>query len=129
VLTQRSLTPHSKRAAPVGKAAGLTWPSDNAHEYEYTPGNALSGLCAGVAVTAANGTPVALQPCGLTSKTVWITVTGAPYVLTSGSVEGVLKTQQLFLLAGTFPRTQMCRTSPACCNDPMVWPTPPTQGH
>ncbi len=58
----------------VGPAVGLTWPSDNAYEYEYTPDGTPSGLCMGVAVTAANGTPVTLQPCGITAKTVWITL-------------------------------------------------------
>ena len=109
----------------VGPAVGLTWPSDNGYEYEYTPDGAPSGLCAGVAVTAANGVPVTLQPCGVTAKTVWITlsvdtiggyqplingsdtVTAAPYVLTAGGVKGALITQQLYLVAGTFAPAQM----------------------
>jgi hypothetical protein len=112
-------------AGIVGPAVGLTWPADNAYEYEYTPGNAATGLCMGVATTAANGTPVTLQPCGLTSKTVWITlsidtiagyqplingsdtITGAPYVLTAGPVKSVLMTRQLYLVAGTFAPSQM----------------------
>lgn len=112
-------------AGIVGPAVGLTWPSDNAYEYEYAPDGIASGLCTGLAVTAANGTPVTLQPCGVTSRTLWITlsidtiggyqplingsdtVTEAPYVLTAGAVGGVLTTQQLYLVAGTFARTQM----------------------
>jgi hypothetical protein len=31
-----------------------------------------SGLCVGVASTARNGTPVALEPCGQSGKTVWV---------------------------------------------------------
>ena len=31
-----------------------------------------SNLCAGVGTTAGNGTPVALEPCGASSKTLWI---------------------------------------------------------
>jgi hypothetical protein len=43
-----------------------------AYEYEYSPYGVDSGLCAGVAHTAANGTPVVLEPCGVSSKTVWV---------------------------------------------------------
>jgi hypothetical protein len=114
-------------AGIVGPAVGLTWPSDIAYEYEYAPNGTPSALCMGVAVTAANGTHVTLQPCGLTARTVWIslaidtingsqplingsdTVTGAPYVLTAGSPKSVLTTRQLFLVAGTFATTQMWR--------------------
>ena len=35
-----------------------------------------SGLCAGVGATAAQGGKVSLQPCGVTSKTVWIADVG-----------------------------------------------------
>ena len=112
-------------AGIVGPAVGLTWPSDNAYEYEYAPSNIPSGLCMGLAVTAGNGTPVTLQPCGVTARTVWITlsidtiggyqplingsdtITAAPYVLTAGPVKGVLTTKQLYLVAGTFARAQM----------------------
>jgi hypothetical protein len=31
-----------------------------------------TGLCAGVAATAVNGEHVTLQPCGVSSKTIWI---------------------------------------------------------
>ena len=31
-----------------------------------------SGLCVGVGSTAGNGTPVALEQCGTSSKTVWV---------------------------------------------------------
>ena len=53
-----------------GGAAGF--PDDVAFELEYTPFGVGSGLCVGVASTAAQGTKVSLQPCGATSKTVWI---------------------------------------------------------
>ena len=109
----------------VGPAVGLTWPSDSVYEYEYSPDGVPSGLCMGLAVTAANGTPVTLQPCGITSRTLWITlsidtiggsqplingsdtVTAAPYVLTAGKVGQVLTTQQLYLVGGTFAPAQM----------------------
>ena len=53
-----------------GGAAGF--PDDPAFEWEYTPFGVGSGLCVGVASTAAQNTKVSLQPCGVSSKTVWI---------------------------------------------------------
>jgi hypothetical protein len=48
------------------------YPDYNAFELEYAPYGVDSGLCAGTATTAGNGTPVALEPCGVSSKTVWV---------------------------------------------------------
>lgn len=45
---------------------------DSAYELEYSPYGAPTGECAGTAVTAAAGTQVSLQPCGVTAKTVWV---------------------------------------------------------
>ena len=45
---------------------------DPAFEVEYAPYGVDSGLCVGVGTTAAQNTPVALEPCGVSSKTVWI---------------------------------------------------------
>ena len=50
-------------------AAGF---DDPAFEFEYAPYGVDSGLCTGVGTTAAQGTKVALEPCGVSSKTVWI---------------------------------------------------------
>jgi hypothetical protein len=44
----------------------------NAFELEYAPFGVESGLCVGTAVTPVNGTPVSLQPCGVSGKTIWI---------------------------------------------------------
>jgi hypothetical protein len=41
-------------------------------ENEYAPFGVDSGLCLGVAATAVQGEGVTLQPCGVSSKTVWI---------------------------------------------------------
>jgi hypothetical protein len=41
-------------------------------ENEYAPFGVDSGLCMGVAATAVQGEGVTLQPCGVSSKTVWI---------------------------------------------------------
>jgi hypothetical protein len=53
-----------------GLAAGAD--DDAAYELEYAPFGVDSGLCAGVALTAAQGEGVTLQPCGVSAKTVWI---------------------------------------------------------
>jgi hypothetical protein len=52
------------------------YPDYNAFELEYAPYGVDSGLCAGVGSTAANGTPVALEPCGVSGRTVWVEDTG-----------------------------------------------------
>src|SRR3984957_855110 len=46
--------------------------NDPAFEIEYAPFGVDSGLCMGVAATAFNNEGVTLQPCGVSSKTVWI---------------------------------------------------------
>jgi hypothetical protein len=55
-------------------SAGLdkTYGGDTAYELEYAPYGVDSGLCVGVGSTAGDGTPVALEPCGASSKTVWV---------------------------------------------------------
>ena len=45
---------------------------DPAFELEYAPFGVDSGLCVGVAATATAKEGVTLQPCGVSSKTVWI---------------------------------------------------------
>jgi hypothetical protein len=52
------------------------YPDYNAFELEYAPYGVDSGLCMGTGSTAANGTPVALESCGVSGKTVWIEDTG-----------------------------------------------------
>ncbi len=49
-----------------------TFPDDQAYEIQYSPFGVDSGLCAGVGTTAAAGVKVALEPCGVSAKTVWI---------------------------------------------------------
>jgi hypothetical protein len=43
-----------------------------AYQLQYSPFGVDSGLCMGVAATAVAGEAVALEPCGVTSKTVWL---------------------------------------------------------
>ena len=90
-------------------------PDDVAFELDYAPYGADTGLCMGVASTAAQGTVVSLQPCGVNNHTLWIldssqplttayaaliaasdTDFTAPYVLTDdGPVNGLPFEQQL----------------------------------
>jgi hypothetical protein len=46
--------------------------NDNAFEIAYAPFGVESGLCMGVAVAAYSGEGVTLQPCGTSSRSVWI---------------------------------------------------------
>ena len=59
---------------------------DPAFELEYAPYGVDSGLCMGVATTARQGTPVVLEPCGISSKTVWIIDTADSTTITHGYV-------------------------------------------
>jgi hypothetical protein len=43
-----------------------------AYEIDYAPNGSFSGLCLGVRTAPDAGTPVVLEPCGVTAKTVWI---------------------------------------------------------
>ncbi len=53
-------------------AGAVGFPDFEAYEIQYSPFGVDSGLCVGVGSTAVAGTKVALEPCGVTSKTVWI---------------------------------------------------------
>jgi hypothetical protein len=48
------------------------YPDLEAYEIEYSPYGVDSGLCTGVAAPATAGEKVTLQPCGVSSRTVWI---------------------------------------------------------
>jgi serine/threonine-protein kinase len=61
--------------------------NDPAFELQYAPNGQDSGLCMGVASTAAQGEGVTLQPCGVSAKTVWIMdIFGSQSTLTNGYV-------------------------------------------
>jgi len=59
-------------AGLVSAALDVHYGSFKAYELEYSPYGVDSGLCMGVGSTAGNGTPVALEPCGASPKTVWV---------------------------------------------------------
>lgn len=99
--------------------------SDNAYEFEYTPGGAGSTLCLGIASGPTHGTKVTLQPCGVTARTVWVDdaadasggyapfVSGtdtkypAPYVLTAVKAGGNFTTNALVKTKGVVAKDQM----------------------
>jgi hypothetical protein len=57
----------------VSPALQLHYGNDQAYEIQYSPfGSGGNNLCLGVAKTAGNGTPVMLQPCGVSAKTLWV---------------------------------------------------------
>ena len=56
----------------LSAATCLHYGDDFAFENAYTPFGVFSGLCLGVAATAFQREGVTLQPCGVSSKTVWI---------------------------------------------------------
>jgi hypothetical protein len=59
-------------AGLVSPALNLHYSADWAYEIEYTPNGVGTNLCVGVGATAANLTPVSLQPCGASARTVWV---------------------------------------------------------
>jgi hypothetical protein len=70
-------------------AVGIVSPGLSAYndktvfEFKYTPKGAFTGLCMGVGAVPGNNTPVALQFCGVSAKTVWIWNSDQP--LTGGA--------------------------------------------
>ena len=67
-------------------AGAVGFPNDPAFEIEYAPYGVDSGLCMGTAATAVQGSDVSLQPCGVSSKTVWVSDAGDSATVTSGYV-------------------------------------------
>jgi len=59
-------------AGLVSSALNLHYSKLHAFEFEYAPNGVGSNLCIGVGTTAATGTPVALEPCGVSAKTIWV---------------------------------------------------------
>ena len=59
-------------AGLASAALNLHFAKFEAFEFEYAPDGAQSGLCVGVGSTAAVGTKVALEPCGVSARTLWV---------------------------------------------------------
>jgi len=60
------------KAGLVSAALNLHYRHDHAFELEYTPFGVPTDLCVGVGSTAGDLTPVTLQWCGASAKTVWV---------------------------------------------------------
>jgi len=60
------------KAGLVSSALNLHYHNLAAFEFEYSPLGNETDQCIGVGSTATNGTKVTLQPCGVSSKTVWV---------------------------------------------------------
>jgi len=82
-------------ALHYGCIPGVNFPNcntavnDEAFEFEYAPFGADTGLCVGVPSTAVSGTKVALEPCGVSSKTVWIVDTlDSPFTISVPLING-----------------------------------------
>ena len=60
------------RVSPVTGRCVRHYLNDWAYEIEYAPDGAASGLCVGTVGTAADGTKVALEPCGSSTRTTWV---------------------------------------------------------
>jgi hypothetical protein len=104
-------------------ANGKAWPNAIAYQYVYAPGGQESDLCLGIAAgsVAHNGTPVSLQPYGVTAVTIWLVMAtgpkavfsplingtnvldGNPYVLTARGPSEQLITYRLVISAGKGP--------------------------
>jgi hypothetical protein len=59
-------------SSTINPITALRFPDDWAFEVQYTPFGVDSGLCVGVGSIPVAGTRVALEPCGLSSKTFWV---------------------------------------------------------
>jgi hypothetical protein len=57
---------------PGVPVTGNGFPDEFAFEDQYAPFGVDSGLCVGVASAAVSGEGLTLQPCGVSSKTVWV---------------------------------------------------------
>jgi hypothetical protein len=90
------------------------------YEIEYTPGATPSDLCLGTAGTPGAGTPVALEPCGMKAKTVWIfarqkTSTGTYYALISAATSNSF--QHPYVLTSLKPGAPLVTAHQAASTD------------
>jgi hypothetical protein len=101
------------------------YPDVYAYEIEYAPLGVDSGLCVGTPAVARDGTPVSLQPCGVSARTLWVVDladsvgprTSHPYApLINGSETGFVLPYVLTYPGGTRTwrqlATQTLRRSP-----------------
>jgi hypothetical protein len=98
-------------AGLVSAALDLHYSKFEAYEFEYAPNGTESGYCAGVGSTAVNGSKVALEPCGTSSKTIWVvdsydTIKGFYVPLINGSDTNFSHPYVLNYPGGAYPASQ-----------------------
>ena len=71
-LVSNAVALHYGCAGQFGNHSCTIGVDDPAFETEYAPFGVDSGLCVGLASTAVQNEGVSLQPCGVSSRTVWI---------------------------------------------------------
>ena len=113
-------------AGLVSAAIDQHYGSDEAYEYEYTPWGVITGMCLGASGTAQNGTPVTLQPCGVSGKTVWVSDAAAQYGEQAPLINGTdtAFTQPYVLTAsgtGTDPTTSSLAETSGSIRDGQFW--------
>jgi hypothetical protein len=99
------------KAGLVSAALDLHYSKFEAYEFEYAPNGAESGYCVGVGSTAADGTKVALEPCGASSDTIWVvdsydTIKGFYVPLINGSDTNFSHPYVLNYPGGAYPTDQ-----------------------
>jgi len=115
-------------AGIVSAGLNLHYGNDEVFEFDYAPFGTDTGKCMGLATTAASGTAVSLQPCGVSSRTLWVEDTAdqqqrmiplingsdtnfsRPFVLTAASVGATLTTRNLTGAGGTIDDGQYWST-------------------
>lgn len=63
----------------VSAELNLHYSNDYAYEFQYAPDATPTGLCLGVSGTAAEGSAVSLQACGVSAATLWVFDTADQY--------------------------------------------------
>ena len=84
------------------------------YEFRFAPFGVESLLCVGVATTPFYGTPVSLQPCGISARTLWVPV---PVQTSAGSSYMFVNGAETFMFNSPFVLTTM---SPG--SDLLLWP-------
>jgi len=111
------------KAGLVPSGLGKLYGSLNVVEIQYAPKGSPAGLCIGVGTTPGAGTPVTLQRCGVTAKTLWIfdpetTSAGTYYVLINGATASNF-TDPSVLTAG-LPGLPLLTTAPLAAGHPTL---------
>jgi hypothetical protein len=109
----------------VSAAIDNHYRNNEAYEYQYAPYGVYSGLCLGVSGTAQNGTPVTLQPCGVSSRTVWVSDAAEQYGSQVPLINGTDTnfTQPIVLTAGSTSANITTSTLGTNAGDGQFWST------